>query len=187
LSGDAHIDGTVDGVDLAAIQSNYVGRLFSQVNERVIQNTVNITGIGNTSGAVGSASLPANSLVIGDVITMKCSGNIKTNGAVSITVDPELGGSSAFSSKSVTVNEATAVLYDFEYRIAIITLGSSGTCRPTCRLKVYDSSNQFIEWSLSSTLTINTTTVTAVDATVEFGAADANNIFRTSIWTITKE
>jgi hypothetical protein len=190
FAGNLVVGGTVDGVDIDALSTandTKTSNFYSAVNSISINNTTTETNFFSLSGQVGTTTIAAGSSKVGDVYRCKLSGTIATNGAQVFDWHPKFGGVWS-ATKSLTINEASNVLWELEFRAVIKTLGTvpTGVCRLTCSLRVYDSTFQTLNWVITNTHSVDTTAALTFEVTGKWTTAHASNIAQCQLATIEK-
>jgi hypothetical protein len=186
LSGDITVDGTVDGVDLSTIAGK-ITNMYCAVNSIGAGNTTTETSLFSLSGNIGTTTISANTAKVGDLYRIKMTGHVRTNGSQSFDIHPKFGTGTAWTTaKTITVSEASRVMWDLEFTMLVKVLGTipTGNVKLTCYFKVYDSSNTFQEWVIQNVAQRDTTVDQTFDLTAKWAVAHASNIIECQTATI---
>jgi hypothetical protein len=188
ILGDIIVSGSVDGVDVAGIPATIAPKIqnyYSAVNSIGASNTVTETSLFSLSGNIGTTTITANTAKVGDVYRIKMTGHVRTNGSQSFDIHPKFGGTWT-TAKTVTISEASRVMWDLEYTMLVKVLGTvpTGNVKLTCYFKVYDSTNTFQEWVIDNVAQRDTTANQTFDVTAQWATANAANIIECQIATI---
>jgi len=161
-------------VDVTASGSS--GVLFtSTANSSAVANTTTSTTIIGTG--VGSLTIPANSLQVGQKITLTGFLQIGTDGSTtSINWNPTIGGSGPSGNMTLSSGLTSATNCKFTITWVVLTTGSSGSALCFIELNpITTSIGTPLLIENASATTINTTTTLAMDLKFQWGSASTGN------------
>lgn len=157
------------------------GAMFSQTADKTVANTTTETTLFGTGE--GSATLAADALVVGSIVTVALHGHLdtKSSGAGFLTIRATLGGTEIVTTGSFFLS---AAMDDNRFEAAIKfvcrSTGGSGTVVASGQF-VYDGCANCLDMVKTSTTTIDTAVSLAVDVTAEWDTADVANTITAQI------
>lgn len=148
---------------------------YSQTADQTVANTTTRTTLIGTG--VGSMTIPANTLNIGDTITLRGFAYISTSSSSSILAY-RLGtsGGGAVSLGSVTALPVSMVNRPVDWEINLVIRTSS-----TCSFGGFVATNDDREYVVASTVTFDTTINQTLDFTAQWVTADPSNTITSRI------
>ena len=161
-------------IDINAITSGS-SKQFSQTNTVTVTNTTSATTILGTG--VGSATLSANSLAVGDVVSIHQSGVItnSTGSGENLTIKMMLGLTSLGSASGDVTLGASDWEYSIDVKLTVRSIGAGGTVMFTGfgLFEVRSATNTWTVIPLTSTsaISINTTANQAIDIQAQWATA----------------
>lgn len=136
------------------LAQNFVGCCFTGTAQVITSGTSASSWV---PAGVGSVTLPANFLVAGKTVRVRCSGVITTQATPGTSqLNVSLGASAIVATGANTPTASISTLFTFEFDVTCQTAGSSGTCSFTAVLMINGVTNYLFAPSGSGTA-INTT------------------------------
>lgn len=140
-----------------------------------VANTIAETTILSLSGAVGSKTIPANYFSAGSMVKVYITGSISTDVAIpSITVKV-LYGATVLSTATVTpAAQMVGTFFEYTATVNCSTVGATGQL-VTGQVMWVNSLTSNGPVAVPGAQTVNTTVAGALDVTLTWGTASANN------------
>lgn len=169
---------------LTAAQSSFPSAsrvaMFAETGNASISNTTNETSL--IGSGVGSTTIPANSLKVGQTITIRILGVQRTSGTPTFRVKVKLGGTTILDSGAqaqVSSAAADRVAY-ISCTLTVISTGASGTVIGQGQHIWGPSTASVGSLVTASAITVDTTAALAIDVTGQYGTASTNNLWTTT-------
>lgn len=161
----------------ASITSPASPILYSQTTAgTAVTNTITQTSIMTGTGT-GSLTIPANSLSVGQVITLHGFAKVSTAPTSSLGFNILIGGT-GYSAGTTPAASLTNIVYEFTLTFTVTATGASGSVYPT--LKIEPAGNISAPTTVATgALTVNTTLGMAVDLQATWGAASTSDSIQT--------
>ena len=159
--------------------------LFTRTSITTISNTAAETSLVTTGSFVGSNTLPANSLVVGDQYKFKMRGTLA--GLLGLTTTFRLYfGSSTIASLSVGLSllSSTAGL-EIDGDLVVYSTGQNGQIMVYMSVS-YPSAGIKVTTNFNNPQTINMTVPLTIDVRSQFGGISVSNVITASIFNIWK-
>jgi hypothetical protein len=146
-----------------------------------VSNTTVTTNFDNSS-----YTIPANTLQVGDVITIKGQGiATATNSTDTLSVGVKIGSTALFAPTGVDV--ANNDIFAFEVNIQIRSIGASGTFVADAMCSIGAAGTGTVRSYLTASTTIDTTAAQTIAATGTWSVANAGNSCRLDLFEIAKD
>jgi hypothetical protein len=174
--------------ELPPTSGNICGTMWAKTSVTTLSSwTTAATIIGAANTGVGTLTIPANSLAVGDTIRIMLRGVYShTSTATTFTLSMTLGGTQVFTTGAVATASGTVTSLPWYAHMDLVCIatGSSNTILSGCFFQGYD----FGGASGSVTpVSINTAVDNAIDIKMACGANSSSNIMSCVIARISKE
>lgn len=173
---------------LQAVPVNY--GIFTQINDGpTITNTIAESSI--IGSGVGSLSIPANGLQVGDSFHVTSIGHITCNGTATIIVKIKSGSVILADTGVIAMNAATAKHWGINVYFTIRKLGAAGVASIASGglfsyTKNAGTNFEGANFSIVNNTTFDTTVNNTLDITVQWGSATLADSIYSEILTLNK-
>lgn len=174
--------------NIGGINEYIPGTVLIQTNTVTVSNSDTENTI--LGSGIGTKSLYATFFTVGKTLKGNVKGAINTNASVAPTlhIRIKLGGTTILDSDVQDLSIVSGGFFELDFELVCITVGIGGTMKGFARFKYQDDdfSNEIV-FDAFTPIGVNTSLALALDATVEFGTADANNIIVSHLARIRRE
>ena len=130
--------------------------------------------------SVGSNTIPANTLEVGDTIKTKLRGYLNVNVTGVFAFDVQLGGTSLGSASSIVIaHPKTNTLIDLDFEFTVRSIGASGTVIGQGEIHISlgtVATPAMVQLVKTTTTTIDTTTTNLLDYLIDWNAQFSGNV-----------
>jgi hypothetical protein len=175
------------------INQRYLGGIYSQTaNSGTVTATTTETSIIGTG--VGSLSVPANGFTVGDSFLVKMNGVISNvNGeTIQIRVKETGTGATLADSGAISLSATTTKNWSLEIMFTVRVIGAATVAAIMTHGNFRYTKNSGLDlegfgFNTLNTTTFNTTVLSTLDITVQWGSNNAGNSIYSDIFTLVKE